>query len=127
FSDADKVSRRRSGTEVRTSQWMRQSGCCCCKASIVPPQPISTSSQWAPMNSTSRRRPRWGAMLNGNTAASSLPDHPGAVAPRFHAVEGDLVLEGVHRAPEAVVAVDAEELLLDQALEGALDELVALL
>src|SRR5207237_489692 len=61
------------------------------------------------------------------TAASSLPDHPGAVAPRFHAVEGDLVLEGVHRAPEAVVAVDAEELLLDQALEGALDELVALL
>ena len=35
---------------------------------------------------------------------SALPDHPRAFAARLHAVEGDLVLEGVHRFPRAASA-----------------------
>ena len=55
-----------------------------------------------------------------------LPDHPRALAPGLHAVERDLVLEGVHRLPEAHVAVAAEQALLEQAREGLLHQLLAL-
>ena len=36
-------------------------------------------------------------------AGVDSPDDPRPLALGFHAVEGDLVLEGVHRAPEAIV------------------------
>src|SRR5437764_14111042 len=121
------ASSRRAGTEVSTIQWIRHSGYRRCSASTVAPQPISMSSQWAPMQRISSRRPARGARFSGNTTASALPTHPGAVALRFHAVEGDLVLERVHGAPESVVPIHRKEALLDEPLERLLDELVALL
>src|SRR5882724_3416391 len=58
-------------------------------------------------------------------SALSLPDHPRTIALRFHAIEGDLVFELIHRAPEPAVPINVQQLLFDQALERALDQLVA--
>src|SRR5262245_27660331 len=57
----------------------------------------------------------------------ALPHLPGGVAARLHFVECLLVLEGVHARPESLVAVRDELLQTDEALEGLLDELLALL
>ena len=104
----------------------------------VAPQPISMSSQWAPTQRTRSARLRTSRMRSsivGRTIRHS--DVPagrgrfqtiqGQSAARFHAVEGDLVLEGVHRLPEALVAIDSELALRDQSLERLLDQFVAFL
>lgn len=41
--------------------------------------------------------------------SSALPHRPGTLAPAIHAVERNLVLERVHRLPEAVVLVGSEQ------------------
>src|SRR5690606_13434758 len=92
-------------------------------SSIEPPQPISRSSECAPMHSTSSA-PRFCGI--SRSIRSLPPEHPRAVALRFHAVERDLVLERIHRLPEAVVPIGHQPLLLDQSCEGFLDELFAL-
>src|SRR5215831_13713908 len=58
-------------------------------------------------------------------ALASLPDLPGSIALAVHVRELLVLLEGVH-APEAVVPVSDELLLLDQAMERLLDQLLAL-
>src|SRR6185369_12740212 len=92
---------------------------------MAPPQPISMSSQWAPMHSIWGRRLDADGRLSGNTVASSLPHLPGAVASCFHAIERDLVLEGVHGAPESGVPIHSELAPLHELLERTLHQLVA--
>src|SRR5690606_28862801 len=57
----------------------------------------------------------------------ALPDHPWTLTARFHAVEADLVLKGIHALPEAVPTERRQLATLDQSRERLLDELIALL
>src|SRR5690242_8980486 len=54
-----------------------------------------------------------------------LPHYPGRFASCVHSVELDLVFEGVHGLPKARVAVREQLALLNQTLEGPVDQLFA--
>src|SRR5262245_42147569 len=60
---------------------------------------------------------------NFNTALP--PDLPGPLATTVHAIESDLVLEGVHRHPEAVVLEPEQCACFDESRKGLLHELLA--
>src|SRR2546427_2312457 len=57
-------------------------------------------------------------------APGEIPDGPRCLPPGIHIVEPLLVLERVHARPKARVRVGEESVLLDQATEGRLDELI---
>src|ERR1700743_2723563 len=54
------------------------------------------------------------------------PHHPGAFAPRLHAVERNLILERIHRPPEPSPPERHEFARSDQACERLLDQFLAL-
>src|SRR5262245_17566791 len=56
-----------------------------------------------------------------------LPHLPRGLTLRVHRIEGLLVLERVHARPEPVVAIGEQLPFHDQAMEGFLDELLAVL
>ena len=56
-----------------------------------------------------------------------LPDCPRTVAPAFHPIVGNFVLQRVHLLPEASIAVDRQLPLGNEALERFLDKFVTLL
>src|SRR4026208_2291192 len=58
---------------------------------------------------------------------STAPDPPGTIVARLHAVERDLVLEGVHGRPVAAVTRRPQAFARDQAVERLLDQLFAFL
>src|SRR5690606_28997454 len=68
----------------------------------------------APGRRSTRRRP-------------VLPHLPRAVAATVHAVELDLILEGVHLLPEAAIAVREQLALCRETVEWLSDEFLALL
>src|SRR5262245_31940011 len=57
----------------------------------------------------------------------SLPSHPRTVSSRLHAIQADLVLEGVHALPESVPAERQELAFGDQSGERLLDQLISFL
>src|ERR1700693_2941874 len=120
-------SRARAGVEPITTQTTWSPGLRCSTLSIVPPQPISMSSQCAPMHRI-RKCLRSMSFLSPSARISRqlfLPDHPWTGTPSVHSIQGDLVLEGVHALPEALPAVGHQLAFVDQAREGLLDQLIA--
>jgi hypothetical protein len=77
----------------------------------------------APSASTRSGAPGSRASLRPSTA-SPLPERPGRVPRLVLGLEVLLVLEGVHRRPEPLVAVGEQQVLLDEALERLLDQLL---
>src|SRR5262245_48846063 len=123
----------RSRSPLRTTQCTRLCGYRSSRLTIVPPQPISMSSAWAPRQSTRYPAPRVAAGSSGSIARrvpSGLgrpPDLPGCVAARAQILQHLPVLERVHRAPEARVLVRQQLALRDQPAERLLDEILAVL
>ena len=62
--------------------------------------------------------------LEHDCGLALAPDFPGRLALTMHAVIGDLVLEGVHGLPEALIAIGEELALGDQSLERSFDKFV---
>src|SRR5437762_3153929 len=54
-----------------------------------------------------------------------LPHFPGSLAATVHVVQHLLIFEGIHAAPEPVVAVGKKLLLLDQSLKRLLNQFFA--
>src|SRR5262245_30780839 len=78
------------------------------------------SSQWAPMQSTvGFEEPR------RSFSIALTPDLPRRFAAAVHAVEGDLVLERIHRHPEAFVLEAEQRSRFDESRERLLHELLA--
>src|SRR5262245_28872226 len=134
-----RASGARTGSELRTTHLKSASGLSAASLSIVPPQPISMSSQCAPRQRTCSGKP-WRApsakgSISGTPAArrgSSLhdllglvPDLPRRMAPRIELLQPLTVLERVHRHPEAVVGIGDELAFPDEALEGLQHELLS--
>src|SRR5437867_4440340 len=93
---------------------------------MVPPQPISMSSQWAP-----KQRIRIGASVCFRRHRLSInefhlvllprfPYFPGSLAARVHVVERLFFLKCIHARPEPIVFVREQLLLLDQPLKRLL-------
>ena len=61
----------------------------------------------------------------GELRRLALPKRPRAIAFGFHPVEGDLVLQGVHRLPKALMPQHSELALCDKPLERLLDQFLA--
>src|SRR5712692_9941712 len=109
------ASRRRASSPVSTHQRTSLPGCRSASWRIVPPQPISRSSAWAPMQTT---------RSGSEVAAPSIvrrrirvPNLPGRFAAHMHLFQELPLLEGVHARPETVVSVRKQLLGGDQALE----------
>src|SRR5712692_6481500 len=111
---------------------------------IVPPQPISMSSEWAPSArirfglSRAANSPTCSIAARYSTGPSRLtrglpvirpgfPDLPRTLPAKVHVLEQLLFPEGVHAGPEAVVLVREELAFRGQPPERLLDELVAVI
>src|SRR6266849_2872711 len=120
-SAASCASRLRASSPVSTHQRTKLPGCRSTSWRIVPPQPISKSSAWAPMQTT-RSGPA-GASPSIVRKRIRIPHLPGCLAGPVHLLEELPLLEGVHARPEPVVLVGEQLPGGDQALERLDDEL----
>src|SRR3984885_7034146 len=122
-------SRARTGVEPSTTQATCAPGLRSSKPSSVPPQPMSMSSQCAPMHRICRRLRRASFVSPSARICQRLfmPDHPRAGTAGVHPVQSDLVLEGIHALPEALPAHGDQLAFADEAGEGLLDQLLAFL
>src|SRR5262245_41393439 len=87
---------------------------------MVPPAPISISSECAPMQSTESALPgraRSSARMSARLHRRVAVDAPRHVALLDHVLEHLAVAQRVHRAPEALVLVGHELVFLDQPRE----------
>src|SRR2546422_5554519 len=140
----------RTAVELNTTQWTSAFGCSRKSRRIVPPHPISMSSQCEPRHRI-RHRGRSAEPKRKSTIASArhiagrfagrrfrglrcrsctlrslgVPNHPWRVTARVQIVQLLFVLERIHRSVKAVVLVSHQLLFLDQALEGFEDQLFA--
>src|ERR1700681_210681 len=122
-------SRARTGVEPSTTQVTCAARSRSSTLSNVPPQPMSMSSQCAPMHRICSRL-RSVSFLSPSTRMSrllSMPDHPGTGTAGIHSIQRDLVLERVHALPEALPAVGHQFAFADQARKRLLDQFVAFL
>src|SRR5712692_1464455 len=122
-SAASCASRVRASSPVSTHQRTKLPGCRSTSWRIVPPQPISRSSAWAPMQTT--RSGSGGAAPSIVRKRIRIPHFPGRFAGRMHLFQELSLLEGVHARPEPIVLVREQLLGGDQSLEGLNDELFA--
>src|SRR6266851_1580679 len=114
-SAASCASRRRASSPVSTHQRTALPGCRSASWRIVPPQPISKSSAWAPMQTT-----RSGSAVAAPSIVRRrirVPNLPGRLAAHMHLFQELTLLERVHARPETVVPVRQQLLGGDQALE----------
>src|SRR5713101_291827 len=114
-SAASCASRRRASSPVSTHQRTALPGCRSASWRIVPPQPISKSSAWAPMQTT-----RSGSAVAAPSIVRRcirVPNLPGRLAAHMHLFQELTLLERVHARPETVVPVRKQLLGGDQALE----------
>src|ERR1700739_3893268 len=128
---AARASARRTSVPLNTAQSMRKLPAACA-ASKVPPQPISISSQWAPRHRMRRGLPSARVKLRssmdplshgsgGLVSRVAPPGHPRALTARLHAIEADLVLEGIHALPETRPTQRGQLTGLDQSRKGFFD------
>src|SRR5438477_11212832 len=98
---------------------------------MVAPQPISMSSECAPITSK-----RWipaspplveSLSIPSDKRGCTFPDGPWPLAACMHFVEILVILDGIHWSPETTVSIAEELAFLRKALERGFDELVALL
>ena len=139
------IVRRRRGTPPRSRAPRRSrspvgaehdpvtatSGARCVSASRVAPHPISMSSAWAPRASTRRALRRAGEreaehQRRRGVGRPSADAPPGSVAALRERVEPLLVLDRVHRLPEARrTGTRAARLASISRANGSIDELLA--
>src|SRR5690348_9311335 len=133
-----RASRSRSSSELNTTQSTWSLDFASSSLSTVPPQPISMSSQCAPRqrirvtgSAEGDRRLNMSAVYETSSTALDralelarlhvrLPDLPAAVARLEHLLQLLLILERVHRRPEALVLVRQQQALARESLERLL-------
>src|SRR5262249_8276007 len=124
-----RASSARASMALRTHQVISSFTPASIQERIAPPAPISMSSEWAPSartRSVSPGRARPSALI------SAAPRTVGVDAPRHlallgHGLEILAILQRVHRAPEAVIAIGHQLALRDQAIERIDHQLFAVL
>src|SRR5262245_6755201 len=144
------ASASRIGSELNTTH-VKVGGCgASASLRIVPPQPISRSSQWAPRQSTLRMcgvrcSKRSDSMRARSTdthrararhafarrapkvtvAPVELPHLPANLTTRVQVLEQLFVLERVHASPEAVVGIGEQPARSGEPLKWLLDQFLA--
>ncbi len=121
-------SRTRSAVPLITTQVATRRRPPAAARGSCPPAPISMSSGWAPRHRSLEPAGRQRSERQHRRQASrswSQTAH-GGVPPSYISSSVLLVLERVHRRPEAVVPEGHQPALLDQPPERLLDELLAL-
>src|SRR5690606_22833697 len=119
-----RASSARAPVALKTTQWISTSGCAARSVSTVPPAPISISSECAPRHSTCLSPSIRSARISA--PCRRPPYRPWRLAAAPHPIEDELVLERVHRPPEAPVLGGAKPPLRDQTLERLCHELLPL-
>src|SRR4051794_8112746 len=123
----------RSSSPDSTTHVTSRPGRAAASSRSSPPAPISMSSAWAPTASTlsgaspspGSVRPRIGGPCGPSSGRGLAPDRPGWRSPVVERLEILLVLQRVHRGPEALIRVGDQLLVGDESLERLLDELLA--
>src|SRR5574341_661934 len=100
---------------------------------MVPPQPISISSAWAPRQRIRYKESddleNWSCSIHGDPVRDlwGLPHFPGGLTAEIEVFQLLLVLKSVHAGPEPLVLVCEKLTLLDQSLKGLLNQFFTVL